>query len=573
MAENRKPGTDEATTATVETNELRKPSVRERQWEERVLQPTLRKSPERSKEFTTVSGHPIRRLYTPADIANIDFEREVGFPGEPPYTRGIHSTMYRGRLWTMRQFAGFGTPEDTNQRFRYLLEQGQTGLSVAFDLPTLMGYDSDHPLSAGEVGKCGVAISSLADMETLFDQIPLSGVTTSMTINSPAAVLWAMYLAVAEKQGASWEKISGTIQNDILKEYIAQKEYIYPPAPSMRLVIDTFEFGVQHTPRFNVISISGYHIREAGSTAIQELAFTLRDGMEYVEWALRRGLKIDEFGPRLSFFFNSHNDFFEEIAKFRAARRIWNRVTRERYGAQNPRTWALRFHTQTAGCSLTAQQPYNNVVRTAIQALAAVLGGTQSLHTNSLDEAWALPTEFAATLALRTQQIIAHESGVTNTVDPLGGSYFVESLTGEVERGAWDYIEKIDSLGGMVTAVERGYPQREIAEASYRYQMAIDRKEKIIVGVNEHVAEEQPIETLKIDESVARQQKERLRKVRAERSQDAVNRSLDALRRAAKGEENLMPHIYEAVKAYATLGEICDAMRDVFGTYEEIAIT
>jgi methylmalonyl-CoA mutase N-terminal domain/subunit len=573
MTEERKPGRGEPAGTALESGEPRKLSPREQEWESRVLKPTLEKSPERQPEFTTVSSHPIRRLYTPADVADIDFDCEIGYPGQPPYTRGIHSTMYRGRLWTMRQFAGFGTPEDTNQRFRYLLEQGQTGLSVAFDLPTLMGYDSDHPLSEGEVGKCGVAISSLADMETLFDKIPLADVTTSMTINSPAAIIWAMYLAVAEKQGASWQKISGTIQNDILKEYIAQKEYIYPPAPSMRLVIDTFEFGVQHTPRFNVISISGYHIREAGSTAIQELAFTLRDGMEYVEWALRRGLDIDEFGPRLSFFFNSHNDFFEEIAKFRAARRIWNQVTRERYGAKNPRTWALRFHTQTAGCSLTAQQPYNNVVRTAIQALAAVLGGTQSLHTNSLDEAWALPTEFAATLALRTQQIIAHESGVTNTVDPLGGSYFVESLTGEVERAAMDYIEKIDALGGMVAAVERGYPQREIAEASYRYQMAVDRKEKIIVGVNEYAAEDQPIDILKIDETVATHQKERLRKVRADRSQEAVTRSLDALRRAAKGEENLMPHIYEAVKSYATLGEICDAMREVFGTYEEIAIT
>ncbi len=559
--------------AAIECETPRSPSASEREWEARVLQPTLEKSPERQTEFTTVSGHPIRRLYTPADVADLDFEREIGFPGQPPYARGIHPTMYRGRLWTMRQFAGFGTPEDTNRRFRYLLEQGQTGLSVAFDLPTLMGYDSDHPLSEGEVGKCGVAISSLADMETLFDRIPLGDVTTSMTINSPAAVIWAMYLAVAEKQGADWNKISGTIQNDILKEYIAQKEYIYPPAPSMRLVIDTFAFGVERTPRFNVISISGYHIREAGSTAIQELAFTLRDGMEYVEWALRRGMDIDEFGPRLSFFFNSHNDFFEEIAKFRAARRIWQQATRERYGAKNPRTWALRFHTQTAGCSLTAQQPYNNVVRTAIQALAAVLGGTQSLHTNSLDEAWALPTEFAATLALRTQQIIAHESGVTNTADPLGGSYFVESLTGEVERGAWEYIEKIDSLGGMVAAVERGYPQREIAEASYRYQMAVDRKEKIIVGVNEYAGEDQPIEILKIDESVARRQNERLRQVRAERSQEGVSRRLQALRHAAEGDENLMPHIYDAVKAYATLGEICDAMREVFGTYEEVAIT
>ncbi len=559
--------------AAIEGETPRNPSAGEREWEARVLQPTLEKSPERLSEFTTVSGHPIRRLYTPADVADLDFEREIGFPGQPPYARGIHPTMYRGRLWTMRQFAGFGTPEDTNQRFRYLLEQGQTGLSVAFDLPTLMGYDSDHPLSEGEVGKCGVAISSLADMETLFDRIPLADVTTSMTINSPAAVIWAMYLAVAEKQGADWNKISGTIQNDILKEYIAQKEYIYPPAPSMRLVIDTFAFGVERTPRFNVISISGYHIREAGSTAIQELAFTLRDGMEYVEWALRRGMDVDEFGPRLSFFFNSHNDFFEEIAKFRAARRIWHQATRERYGAKNARTWALRFHTQTAGCSLTAQQPYNNVVRTALQALAAVLGGTQSLHTNSLDEAWALPTEFAATLALRTQQIIAHESGVTNTADPLGGSYFVESLTGEVERGAWEYIEKIDSLGGMVAAVERGYPQREIAEASYRYQMAVDRKEKIIVGVNEYAGEDQPIEILKIDESVARRQNERLQKVRDDRSQEEVSRRLQALRHAAEGDANLMPLIYDAVKAYATLGEICDAMREVFGTYEEVAIT
>jgi methylmalonyl-CoA mutase N-terminal domain/subunit len=555
------------------TEPARKPGPAEQEWEARVLRPALERAPERQKEFTTVSGHPIRRLYTPADVAELDYERDIGFPGQPPYTRGIHATMYRGRLWTMRQFAGFGTPEDTNRRFHYLLSQGQTGLSVAFDLPTLMGYDADHPMAEGEVGKCGVSVSSLADMETLFAGIPLAEVTTSMTINSPAAVIWAMYLAVAEKQGADWKRISGTIQNDILKEYIAQKEYIYPPAPSMRLVIDTFEFGVEHTPRFNVISISGYHIREAGSTAIQELAFTLRDGMEYVEWALRRGLEIDRFAPRLSFFFNSHNDFFEEIAKFRAARRLWYRIMRERYGARDPRSWMLRFHTQTAGCSLTAQQPYNNVIRTTIQALAAVLGGTQSLHTNSLDEAWALPTEFAATLALRTQQIIAYESGVVNTVDPLGGSFFVEALTAEVERGAMDYIEKIDTLGGMVAAIERGYPQREIAEAAYRYQMAVDRKEKIIVGVNEFVGEDQLIEILKIDESVARQQREKLRRLRAERSAEEVRRRLDALRQAAEGTENLMPYIYEAVRAYATLGEICDAMRDVFGTYEEVAIT
>ncbi len=551
----------------------RTPSPREHEWEENTLEPALEKSSERQAEFTTISGHPIRRLYTPADLPDWDPERGLGHPGEPPYTRGIHSTMYRGRLWTMRQFAGFGTAEDTNQRFRYLLTQGQTGLSVAFDLPTLMGYDSDHPLSEGEVGKCGVAISSLADMEVLFDQIPLGDVTTSMTINSPAAVIWAMYLAVAEKQGADWKKISGTIQNDILKEYIAQKEYIYPPAPSMRLVIDTFEFGTRHTPKFNVISISGYHIREAGSTAIQELAFTLRDAIEYVDWALRRGLEVDEFAPRLSFFFNAHNDFFEEIAKYRAARRIWYKTMRERFGAKSPRSWALRFHSQTAGCSLTAQQPYNNVVRTALQALAAVLGGTQSLHTNSLDEAWALPTEFAATVALRTQQIIAHESGVTNTADPLGGSYFVETLTNEVERGAWDYIEKIDALGGMVAAIERSYPQREIAEASYRYQLAVDRKEKIIVGVNDYLAEEKPIETLTIDETVAERQAARLRKLRGKRSNDEVSRRLASLRQAAEGTENLMPFIYEAVKAYATLGEICDTLRAVFGTYEEVAVT
>jgi methylmalonyl-CoA mutase N-terminal domain/subunit len=563
-----------STTTTADTSEAkRRPSQQELEWEEKILQPTLSRAPERLPEFTTVSGHPIRRLYTPADLPDWSPERDLGFPGEPPYTRGIHATMYRGRLWTMRQFAGFGTAEDTNRRFRFLLEQGQTGLSTAFDLPTLMGYDSDHPLAQGEVGKCGVAISSLADMEILFDKIPLGEVTTSMTINSPAAVIWAMYLAVAEKQGVDWKQVGGTLQNDILKEYIAQKEYIYPPAPSMRLVIDTFEFGTKYTPKFNTISISGYHIREAGSTAIQELAFTLRDGMEYVEWALRRGLIIDDFGPRLSFFFNAHNDFFEEIAKYRAARRIWYKATKERFGARNPRTWALRFHTQTAGCSLTAQQPYNNVIRTAIQALAAVLGGTQSLHTNSLDEAWALPTEFAATLALRTQQIIAFESGVTNTVDPLGGSYFVEALTNEVERGAWEYIEKIDSLGGMVAAIERAYPQREIAEAAYRYQMAVDNKQKIIVGVNEYVTEHEPIEILQIDESVAHHQAERLRRLRSERSNDEVRRRLGALRKAAEGTENLMPYIYEAVKAYATLGEICDALRDVFGTYEEVAVT
>ena len=548
-------------------------SPQEESWEQDTLAPVLEKNPERQAQFTTISGHPIRRLYSEADLSDWKAATQLGFPGEPPYTRGIHSTMHRGRFWTMRQFAGFGAAEDTNQRFRYLLSQGQTGLSTAFDLPTLMGYDSDHALSEGEVGKCGVAISSLADMEVLFDRIPLANVTTSMTINSPAAVIWAMYLAVAEKQGADWKKISGTLQNDILKEYIAQKEYIYPPEPSMRLVIDTFEFAVKQTPKFNPISISGYHIREAGSTAIQELAFTLRDGMEYIEYAMRRGMNLDELGPQLSFFFNAHSDFFEEIAKYRAARRIWHKAMVERYGSKNPRTWALRFHTQTAGCSLTAQQPYNNVVRTALQALSAVLGGTQSLHTNSLDEAWALPTEFAATIALRTQQIIAHETGVTNTVDPLGGSYFVEALTNEVEAGAWDYIRKIDSMGGMVAAIERSYPQREIAEASYRYQMELDKKEKLMVGVNDFVSEERPLNILQIDETVAHRQAARLNKLRADRSQEAATRSLAALRKAAQSQENLMPSIFAAVKAYATLGEICEALRQVFGSYEEVAIT
>lgn len=531
------------------------------------------KPAERPGEFTTVSNHPIRRLYTPEDLTGWNPGRDLGLPGEPPYTRGIHPAMYRSRLWTMRQFAGFGSAEDTNQRFRYLLSQGQTGLSVAFDLPTLMGYDSDHALADGEVGKCGVAISSLADMELLFDKIPLGGVSTSMTINSPAAIVWAMYLAVAEKQGVDWASLNGTLQNDILKEYIAQKEYIYPPKPSMRLVIDTFEFGARHTPKFNTISISGYHIREAGSTAIQELAFTLRDAIEYVEWGLGRGLDVDDFAPRLSFFFNAHNDFFEEIAKYRAARRIWHRTMTERFHAKSPRSWALRFHAQTAGCSLTAQQPYNNVVRTALQALAAVMGGAQSLHTNSLDEAWALPTEFAATIALRTQQILAHESGVPSVADPLGGSYFLETLTNEIEQGACDYIQKIDAMGGMISAIERGYPQREISDASYRYQMAVDRKEKIIVGVNEFTGAEKPLDTLQIDESVQRSQAERLRVLRAERSTYEITRSLSALRKAAEGTENLMPPIYDAVKAYATLGEICAALRDVFGTHEEAAVT
>ena len=564
----------EVKSATAERQELeRKPSPAEQRWESTTLRKALEQAPERMPEFTTVSGTPVRRLYTPADLPEFDYERELGLPGQPPYTRGIHATMYRGRLWTMRMFAGFGSPEDTNQRFHHLLQQGQTGLSVAFDLPTLMGYDSDHALAEGEVGKCGVSVSSLHDMEVLFDRIPMAEVTTSMTINSPASVIWAMYLAVAEKQGARLDQISGTIQNDILKEYIAQKEYIYPPAPSMRLVIDTFEFGVQHTPRWNTISISGYHIREAGSTALQELAFTLRDGIEYVQWGRERGLKVEEFVPRLSFFFNAHNDFFEEISKYRAARRIWYQVMGERFGAQTERARMLRFHSQTAGCSLTAQQPYVNVVRTTIQALAAVLGGTQSLHTNSLDEAWALPTKFAATLALRTQQVIAHESGVTHTVDPVGGSYFVERMTNEMERGCFEYFDKIDALGGMIPAIERGYPQREIAEAAYRYQKAVDRKEKLIVGVNAYAAEEPPIEILQIGEEVAGNQKKQLAELRRTRDNRTVTQKLKDLEAAARGDKNTMPYILEAVKAYATLGEICDTFRSVFGTYEEVAIT
>ncbi|HEY6291815.1 MAG TPA: methylmalonyl-CoA mutase family protein [Terriglobia bacterium] len=522
--------------------------------------------------FTTLSGVPVQPLYTPDDLADFDYRRDLGDPGEYPFTRGIHRTMYRGKLWTMRQFSGFGSPQDTNARLHYLLKQGQTGLSIAFDLPTLMGYDSDHPLAEGEVGKCGVAISSLADMEVLLGGLPLEQVTTSMTINSPAAIIWAMYLVVAEKNGADWKKISGTTQNDILKEYIAQKEYIFPPEPSMRLVVDTITFGAREVPRWNPISISGYHIREAGSTAVQELAFTLRDGMEYVEWVMRAGMDVDEFAPRMSFFFNAHNDLFEEIAKYRAARKVWARVCRERYGAKNPRSWLCRFHTQTAGCSLTAQQPYNNVIRTTIQALAGVLGGTQSLHTNSLDEAWALPTESAVTLALRTQQVIAHESGVPNTVDPLAGSYFVEKLTLETERACWDYIERIDALGGMVAAVEKGFPQREIHEAAYTYQRQLERKEKIIVGVNEFVTDEKrSIDILVIDEAVARHQSEKLAELRRTRDQARVQSALEALRGAAGTDRNLMPHILECVRAYATLGEMCDVLRRVFGTYEEPA--
>ncbi|HZT70747.1 MAG TPA: methylmalonyl-CoA mutase family protein [Terriglobia bacterium] len=527
---------------------------------------------ERQKEFTTTSGVLVEPFYTSEHLRNFSYERDLSDPGSYPYTRGIHRTMYRGKLWTMRQFSGFGSPEDTNQRLHYLLKQGQTGLSIAFDLPTLMGYDSDHPLAEGEVGKCGVAVSSLADMETLLAGLPLERVSTSMTINSPAAMIWAMYLVAAEKSGTNWKHISGTIQNDILKEYIAQKEYIFPPAPSMRLVVDSITFSARETPRWNPISISGYHIREAGSTAVQELAFTLRDGIEYVEWVRRAGVDVDEFAPRLSFFFNSHNDLFEEIAKFRAARKVWARVMRERFGAKDPRSWLCRFHTQTAGCSLTAQQPYNNVVRTAIQALAGVLGGTQSLHTNSLDEAWALPTEHAATLALRTQQVIAYESGVANVADPLGGSYFLEKLTLDTERACFEYFDRIDAMGGMVAAIEKGFPQKEIHDAAYAYQQAVEHKEKIIVGVNDFVAEEdRPVDILVIDEAIAARQRQKLVELKKKRDNARVRQTLDALGGAATTHRNLMPYILECVRAYATLGEMCDVLRRVFGTYEEPA--
>jgi len=577
----------------------RHPSAAEKTWAEKTLAPSLEKSPEKpigapggvnqdangNARFSTISNYPVRRLYTEADLPeDWSAEKYLNYPGQPPYTRGIHASGYRGKLWTMRQFSGFASPEETNERYKYLLAHGGSGLSVAFDLPTLMGYDSDHMMSEGEVGKCGVAIDSLADMETLFDGIPLDKITTSMTINSPASILWAMYLVVAEKQGADWRKLGGTIQNDILKEYIAQKEYIYPPAPSMRLVIDTFEFGSKFVPKWNTISISGYHIREAGSTALQELAFTIYDGVEYVEWARRRGLDVDEFGPQLSYFFNAHNDFFEEIAKYRAARKIWYRLMKDRFKAKNERTWLMRFHTQTAGVSLTAQQPMNNIARVAIQALAAVLGGTQSLHTDSYDEALALPTAEAARIALRTQQIIAYESGVAQTVDPLGGSYFLERLTLDMEKGAFDYFDKMDAMGGMVQAIERGYPQKEIAEASYQFQRAVEAKERIIVGANDFVVDEGSPNILYIGEEVREAQTKKLKTLRAKRDNAAVTRTLDALKQAAAQEPvarkdgkisdaNTMPYIVDCVRTYATVGEICDALREVYGTYEEVSVT
>jgi len=539
-------------------------------WEETTLQRALGRRPERDAPFTTISGRPVSRVYTPLDIADQDYLADLGFPGEYPFTRGVHASGYRGKLWTMRMFAGFGTAEETNARYRYLLEQGNMGLSVAFDLPTLMGYDTDAPEALGEFGKCGVAVSSLRDMELLFEGIPLGEVSTSMTINSPAAILWGFYIAAAERQGVPAARLRGTLQNDILKEYQAQKEFIFPPEPSMRLVTDTIEYGTQHLPEWNTISISGYHIREAGSTAAQELAFTLANGLEYVRWALRRGLDIDAFAPRLSFFFNVHNDFFEEIAKLRAARRIWAREMRETFGAKNPRSWLMRFHTQTAGVSLTAQQPEVNIVRVALQALAAVLGGAQSLHTNSMDEALALPSEHAVTIALRTQQVIAEETGVANTIDPLGGSYFVEKLTDDLEAEAYAYFERIDALGGVLGALEAGFFQQEIADAAFRFQQEVDRGARRIVGVNAYQNDEPlHIPLLEMDPQGYERQVARLEELRRTRDNDAVARSLDRLRAAARGTDNLMPPILDAARAYATLGEITDVLRDEFGLYQE----
>jgi methylmalonyl-CoA mutase N-terminal domain/subunit len=552
--------------------ELERLKVERQRWEETTIQQSLERMPERDNLITT-SGVPINRIYTPQDNAHLDYMHDIGLSGEYPFTRGVQPTMYRAKPWTMRMFAGFGTAEDTNARFKYLLSQGQTGLSTAFDMPTLYGYDTDHPLAAGEFGKCGVAISSLADMEILFDGLPLDKITTSMTINSPAPVIWAMYIVNAEKRGFPMATLGGTLQNDILKEYSAQKEFLFPPEPSMHLVTDTIEFGTRNMPRWNTVSISGYHIREAGATAVQELAFTIADGLAYVDACLKRGLKIDEFAPRLSFFFDVHNDFFEEIAKFRAGRRLWAKLMSERYGARDPRSWLMRCHAQTAGVSLTAQQPDNNVVRTTIQALAAVLGGTNSLHTNSLDEALALPTEEAVLVALRTQQIIAYESGVVNTVDPLGGSYFIESLTDKTERAAMDYLNRIDALGGVLACIHNGFFQREIAESAYRYQQEIDQHRRTIVGVNDFVMEEEiKVPTLYIDREGERAHLERLKRVRRERDNAAVQDALENLRRVAEGTGNTMPAIIEAVRTYATLGEIMDVFRSVFGEYMEPAV-
>ncbi len=539
-------------------------------WEATTLQKSLASMPERQEQFITTSSEPIERLYTPLDIADLDYKRDLGLPGVYPYTRGVHPTLHRGKLWTMRMFAGFGTAEETNARFKYLLEQGQTGLSIAFDLATLMGYDTDQSEALGEFGKCGVAVSSLQDMEILLRDIPLDKVSTSMTINSPAAIIWAMYIATAEKQGVRPDQLRGTLQNDILKEFIAQKEFIFPPEPSMRLVVDTMEFGAQKVPQWNTISISGYHIREAGSTAAQELAFTLADGFEYVRWGIQRGMDVDEFAPRLSFFFNAHNDFFEEIAKYRAARRIWAHEMKETFKAKNPRSWLMRFHTQTAGVSLTAQQPEINVVRVAIQALAAVLGGTQSLHTNSLDEALALPSEHAVTIALRTQQILAEESGVANTIDPLGGSFFVEAQTDRIEKQAYDYFRRIEELGGVIPALEKGFFQSEIADAAYRYQREIDEGLRRIVGVNAY-NEDKPLTVpiLEMDPNGYKRQVDRLAELHKTRDNGRAGQTLDKLRIACQSTENTMPYLIDCVRAYVTLGEIITVMKEVMGVYEE----
>jgi len=552
---------------------VRRTAESRRRWEKECLGPALAATPERLDRFSTVSDEEVEILYTPEDTAELDYERDLGFPGQYPFTRGVQPSMYRGRLWTMRQFSGFGTAEDTNRRYRYLLSQGQTGLSVAFHFPTLMGYDSDHPRARGEVGRCGVAVDSLKDMEILFEGIPLDRVTTSMTINAPAAILLAMYIAVAERQGVAPDRIGGTIQNDILKEYIAQKSWIFPPEPSMRIITDILAYCSEHVPRWNTISISGYHIREAGSTAVQELAFTLADGIGYVQAGIDAGIPVDKFAPRLSFFFNAHMDFFEEIAKYRAARRMWARIMRERFGARKEASWKMRFHTQTAGCTLTAQQPFNNVVRVTLQALMAVLGGTQSLHTNSMDETLALPTEQAVTVALRTQQILAEESGVAHVIDPLGGSFYVERLTAAMEEKAWTYIRKIDEMGGIVEAIKRGYPQREIADAAYHYQRLLESGRKRVVGVNCYrMEEEPPIPILKIPRDVERRQVARTREVKRRRDRRRAAACIDRLKDAARSDTNLMPVILEAVKEYVTLGEICDAFRETMGTYTDPAM-
>lgn len=548
---------------------MRELEALQKEWEEKILKPALARAPERKKRFETHSSIEVKRLYTPVDVENLDYAQELGFPGTYPFTRGIYPTMYRGRLWTMRQYAGYATAEETNLRFKYLLQQGQTGLSVAFDLPTQTGYDADHPMALGEVGRVGVAISSLEDMECLFDGIPLDKVSTSMTINATAPIILAMYVAVAKKQGIDPKVLDGTVQNDILKEYVARGTYIFPPEPSLRLTVDIMEYCSKELPRWNSISISGYHIREAGATAVQELAFTLANGIVYVEAAIKRGLDVDSFAPRISFFFGAHNNLFEEVAKFRAARRLWARIMKERFGAKNPASWMLRFHTQTAGCTLTAQQPLNNIIRVTIQALAAILGGTQSLHTNSYDEALALPSEEAVRIALRTQQIIAHESGVADTVDPLAGSYYVESLTREIEEKAEEYIRRIDAIGGALKAIELGYIQREIMESAYRYQKEIESGERIVVGVNEYVMEEEKrsLKLLKVDPAVREKQIARLQELRRRRDNVRVQELLSKLEEAARGTENLMTVILECVEAYATLGEICDVLRKVFGEY------